>query len=243
MGGAVSKVFKTIAGPILTAGKSFVQGLFGRTKEAAKQVVHNTIDTVKQGAVDAIKTGDVRGSATAAWKKTKADALKRANAQLQMEKEKAKAAATEHIQGKQKELVQKANAAGVTIGAGFGAAHFKRMEKHAHSHINKVFADAKRHTKKAVAKRKTKKELNAHKKEVTRTLAATHKGGVLKLNAIAKDIRAKVAKVSTKKKGKGGGMKVGAGIGYAITNRDMTLKKTKKGSGGVRVPRSMIGKR
>ena len=252
MGGAISKVIKTVAGPIISAGKSFVQGLFGRAKQSAQNIAHRAIDTAKQGAVDAIKTGDIRGSARTAWKKTKDDAVRTAQAQFDMEKQKAKAAATAHIQGRRKELLKKADAAGVEVGAGFGAAHFKRMERHAHSHINKVFADAKRHTKKAVAKRRTKKEFNSHKKDAARTLAATHKGGVLKLNAIVKDTRAKLA--AAVKKGRGGGVKVGAGFirptsGRANYNAISAAvaakfaKGKKKGSGGVRVPKDFIGRR
>ena len=248
MGGAVSRVIRTVAGPVINTVKSFMGGLFGRARTTATNVAHRAIDTAKDAAVDAIRTGDIRGSAQSAWSKTKADAIRTAEAQFSMEKEKAKAAATAHLQQKHKEFVSKANAAGAQVGSGFGKAHFKKLERHAHSHINKVFTDAKRHAKKAVAKRRTKKEFNAHKKLASKTLQATHKGGVLKLSALLKDIRSKAATA----KGKGGGVKVGAGLkgrkgkkgsGWlSNVERKVGLVEKKKGA-GVRVPRNIIGRR
>ena len=187
--GAVGSVLKTIAGPIITAGKSFIGGLFGRAKESARNITHRAIDNAKQAAVDAIQTGDIKGSAQAAWNKTKNDALATATAQLNMEREKAKALATKHLQQAQQQLVAKAKGRGLKVGGGLHKARFKRAERHAHKHIDKLFKEAQGHVRTAVRKRRTKKAFNAHKRAASKKLQARHKAGSLQLAKIASSMR------------------------------------------------------
>ena len=104
------------------------------------------------------------------------------------------------------------------FGAGFGKKHFKSLEKNAHKHINKIFAEAKKahravHTKAGRAKTKAQR-----KREARIAIHAAHKeakGGFMRFHKIAyaklkADIQKKGAGIAV-----GAGTKVGAGWGLS----------------------------
>ena len=182
-GGFFGKILgglKNVFGPIVSGIGSAVSGLFGGAKRQATQVAHRAIATTKAAAIDAIKTGDVKGAAKRAFSVTKADAERTARAEYERGKREMKAQATRHInaaharaqQGMQSRFGSMQSHAGwgqhgygprsqgysrqvpsygSFFGAGFTKKHFKKMEKAAHKHIDKIYRDAHTHTKKATA--------------------------------------------------------------------------------------------
>ena len=178
--GTILKGLSSVFSPIVKGIGSVVGGLFGGAKQKAVQVAHRAIATTKAAAIDAIKTGDIKGAATRAFQVTKADAEKTARAEYERGKREMKAEATRHInaaharaqQGMQSRFGSMQSHQGWRshgygppsqgyrrqvpsynsfFGAGFTKKHFKKLEKAAHKHIDKIYNDAHKHTKKATA--------------------------------------------------------------------------------------------
>ncbi len=178
--GSILKGLSSVFAPVVKGIGSVVGGLFGGAKKQAVQVAHRAIATTKAAAIDAIKTGDVKGAAKRAFSITKADAEKTARSEYERGKREMKAEATRHInqahqraqQGMQSRFGSmqshrgwRSNGYGPPsqgyrrpvpsynsfFGAGFTKKHFKKLEKAAHKHIDKIYNDAHKHTKKATA--------------------------------------------------------------------------------------------
>ena len=178
--GSIIKGLSSVFGPVVKGIGSVVGGLFGGAKKQAVQVAHRAIATTKAAAIDAIKTGDIKGAASRAFQVTKADAERTARSEYERGKREMKAEATRHItqahkraqQGMQSRFGSMQSHQGWRqsgygppsqgyrrqvpsynsfFGAGFTKKHFKKLEKAAHKHIDKIYNDAHKHTKKATA--------------------------------------------------------------------------------------------
>ena len=178
--GAIAKGLSSVFGPVVKGIGSVVSGLFGGAKKQAVQVAHRAIATTKAAAIDAIKTGDIKGAASRAFQVTKADAERTARSEYERGKREMKAEATRHInQAHQRAQSSMQSRFGSMqshrgwrqsgygppsqgyrrqvpsynsfFGAGFTKKHFKKLEKAAHKHIDKIYNDAHKHTKKATA--------------------------------------------------------------------------------------------
>ena len=217
-----------------------VSGIAGGAKRQATQVAHNAISNVARGSQRALRTGDWRGEAGRAYNSSRREAVGRAQQQYTQGRNQMRERVSHHIHDYQRRFDDRMQRHYSQwrqhprfeqpryrqqygpppprqwrgyYGAGFGKAHFKKIEKAAHKHIDKVFAAAHKHTKAQINALKTGTKKGAAKKAAAAAINAAHKqhGGALK--EVIKAVKADVAKKSKKGGGRavGAGRKIGAG--------------------------------
>ena len=243
-----------------------VTSLFGGAKEAAKQVGHNAIDRGAQAMQQGLRTGDYRGAARQFARGTRGDAQGTYHQQYDRARDTMRRRVSERIDSGHRQFGQhmrqrygeyrqhprweqrgmrRPPTYNSYFGAGFGKAHFKKLEKNAHKHIGKIFTQAKKahravHTKAGKAQTKAQR-----KRTIKVAIHAAHKeakGGYLKFH------KETVAQLKEAVRKKGAGIAVGAGtkVGAGMAGRSFAefQKKRKKGSGtnvgaGIKLPKKV----
>ena len=169
--GALLGGLKAIAAPLLGSVGKVIGGLFGGAKTAAKQVDTQAVNNVAKSAQSAIQTGDVRGEASRAAASVRANAMQTARQQYAHSQSTLRREATSQINNYQQQFNRRMQTHyGQTrqqhygprsygpsygppppqsyrgyYGAGFGNKHFKKLEKAAHKHIDKIHNESKKH--------------------------------------------------------------------------------------------------
>ena len=153
MGGAVSraasKVISVVAKPALTGIKGALKGVLGSAKQSAKSVAHQAIGHAATAGQEALQTGNLRGAAKSAFNNVKRDAIGAAKSEFDSGKAALKAEASKHLKSAHQKLLAKVKGSGVSVGAGFGKAQLKQLERVMHKHINKIYSGAHKHVKKS----------------------------------------------------------------------------------------------
>ena len=194
------------------AAKKIGSRVLQEAKKTAIDVGSRAIDRGKDALMEGMATGDFRGAAGRAWTSTKNDAVKSARGQLAASKARLKADAKAAIMQGHGQMIARARGQGMSVGAGFGKAHFTKIYKHLHKHIDTIHSHALKHTVKSMAhiKRNGPKGAGLAKKQLRITIGAHHKkakgaGWGAILGALAPTL---LEGLMTK----GSGFKVGAGV-------------------------------
>ena len=167
--GSIFGGLKKVFGPIVSGIGNVVSCLFGGAKKQAVAVAHRTVARTAAAAQEALRTGDVRGAASRAFAATKRDAEATARKEYERGKAEAKAEASKRIAAAQARASSQMQSRfgqysshpgwqrqgygpphrgyrqpvpnyGRFFGAGFGKKHFKKIEKAAHKHIDKIYS-------------------------------------------------------------------------------------------------------
>jgi hypothetical protein len=238
--GSLWKGIQSLAKPLMGSVGKIVSGIAGGAKRQATQVAHNAITNVARGSQRALRTGDWRGEAGRAYNSSRREAVGRAQQQYTQGRNQMRERVSHHIQDYQKRFDDRMERHYSQwrqhprfeqpryrqqygpppprqwrgyYGAGFGKAHFKKIEKAAHKHIDKVFAAAHKHTKAQINALKTGTKKGAAKKAAASAIHAAHKEHGGNLTNVIKAVKLDIVKKSKKGGGRavGAGRKIGAG--------------------------------
>jgi hypothetical protein len=238
--GSLWKGIQNFAKPFMGSIGKVVQGITGGAKKQATRMAHQAITNVADGSHRAMQSGDWKGEAGRAYNNTRREAVGRAQQHYSQGRTQMRQAVSHQIRDYQRRFDDRMERQYSQwrrhprfeqpryrqqygpppprqwrgyYGAGFGKAHFKKIEKAAHKHIDKVFAAAHKHTKAQINALKTGTKKGAAKKAAASAIHAAHKEHGGNLTNVIKAVKLDIVKKSKKGGGRavGAGRKVGAG--------------------------------